>query len=71
MIKNILMALVGLLVLAVVIWAIDLVLVALLNRIGIPEDIKRAVRAVIAVVLFIVALAFILNMVGALPAGWW
>ena len=71
MIKNILLGLVGLIVLAVVLWAVDLVIVAVLNRLEIPADIKAAARAVIAVILFLVALAFILQMVGALPPGWW
>ena len=71
MIRNVLICLVGLIVLAVLIWVVDLVVQAVLNRLNIPPDIKQAARAVVAVILFIIALVFILNMVGAMPAGWW
>jgi hypothetical protein len=71
MIRTLLIVVLLLLVLAVVIWVLDLVVAAVLNRINIPPDIKTAARAVLALVLFLVFMAIALSNLGLLPAGWW
>jgi preprotein translocase subunit SecE len=71
MMRNFLVGLVFLVVLAAVLWALDLVLTAVFNRLGVPEDIKRAARAIIVVIVFVFALGAVLHFMGFLPVGWW
>lgn len=71
MIRNIILVCVLLILLAAVIYVLDLCLTAVLNRLNIAEDIKTAVRALVALVLFVVMLMVVLSALGMLPAGWW
>lgn len=71
MIRNIALVCVLLIVLAAAIYVVDLCVQAVFNRLEVADDIKRAARAVLAFVIFALALFFILSLVGILPAGWW
>lgn len=71
MARNIVLVCLLLLVLAAAIYVVDLCLSAVMNRLQIADDIKRAVRAVLCFIVFVIALMFVLNLFGFLPAGWW
>lgn len=70
MLTSILLGGVIILLFCVVAWAFDLCLQAGLARLNIPEDVKRAVRAIIIAFLFIVLVCMLLSLFGVLPKGW-
>lgn len=71
MVRNIALLCGLLLILAAAIYVIDLCLQAVFNRLTISDDIKAAVRGVLAFLVFAIALLWVLNTLGMLPAGWW
>lgn len=71
MISSFLVIMLILVILAAGLWVLDLVLAAVINRLGIPDDIKLAARAVIAFIVFVLVLLAVLRMFNFLPAGWW
>lgn len=71
MVRNIALLCGLLLILAAAIYVIDLCLQAVFNRLTISDDIKAAVRGVLAFLVFTIALLWVLNTLGMLPAGWW
>lgn len=71
MIRNIIVVCAVMILLAAAIYVLDLCLTAVLNRLNIAPDIKTALRALIAFIIFVVVALWILSLLGVLPAGWW
>ncbi len=69
-ITSIIVVCVALILLAAAIYVLDLCVNVVLARLQMAEDIKTAIRAVIALILFVIFLAIVLNALGFLPAGW-
>jgi hypothetical protein len=69
-ITNIIVVCVALILLAAAVYVLDLCVNVLLTRLQMAEDIKTAIRAVIALILFVIFVAIVLSALGVMPAGW-